>query len=361
MQPASHQNISAHNKYVIGLMSGTSLDGLDICLCRFVHTEGQWSFEIVEGITIDYSHKIKQQLINSKNFTGEQLWRFHCDYGKWIGKQVHQFMQSIKVHISLIGSHGHTVFHNPQNGYTAQIGHGAYIAAETGIPCVCDFRSGDIAHGGQGAPLVPIGDELLFSEYHFCINLGGIANISFSDNQQRVAYDICPANMAINLIANRMGFDMDKDGTIAKSGTVDNELLNSLNQIAFYKQKGAKSLGREWFEEVFEPIIKAKVLTPENTIRTIYEHIAIQISLSTNHKPTGNILVTGGGANNKFLIKLISKKCTGQVIVPSPLIVDYKEALIFGFLAILYQNKIASCLSSATGARMNSIGGCLYF
>lgn len=361
MPPSSFKDSNTNRIYAIGLMSGTSLDGLDICLCEFVQTKGKWSFEIKEGTTIDYSHQLKRELIDCKNLSGEKLWKFHCDYGTWIGKQIGQFMQSVKVPVSLIGSHGHTVFHNPQNGYTTQIGHGAYIAAETGIPCVCDFRSGDIARGGQGAPLVPIGDELLFSEYSFCLNLGGIANISFNDNQQRVAYDICPANMPINLIANQMGFDMDKDGFIGKRGITDNELLNSLNQIDYYRQKGAKSLGREWFEEVFEPIIVVNNVKPENTLRTIYEHIAIQISLSTNHKSTGTILVTGGGAKNKFLIDLISEKCTSKVIVPNPLIVEYKEALIFGFLAILYQNKTLSSLSSATGASVSSVGGCLYF
>ena len=363
MSARKSNSLPEHNLNVnaIGLMSGTSHDGLDICLCNIKFTDNHWSYSILAGETIAYSIELKQQLLCSHDLSGLDLWKLHCNYGQWVGKQVNQFIKSKNVNISVIGSHGHTVFHAPKNGFTAQIGHGAYIAAETGIPCVCDFRSGDVARGGQGAPLVPIGDELLFNEYDFCLNLGGIANVSFNGNQGRVAYDICPVNMAINMVANHLGYEMDFNGEIAKTGEVNHALLSSLNNLNYYSIEGAKSLGREWYTQVFEKQIKKFISEPNNTLRTIYEHIAIQIAASTNHKKNGSILVTGGGAKNKFLVELIAQKNSNRVTIPQPNIIDFKEALIFALLAVLYQQKTISSLASVTGAKASSIGGCLYF
>ncbi len=353
--------MQAKSIYAVGVMSGTSQDGLDMCLAKFEKTPIQWDFEIIKAVTVEYTDQTKNDLNRCKDFSGEQLWKFHCDYGKWIGQMVAHFTHELDLPIELIGSHGHTVFHNPSAAYTLQIGHGAYIAAETGIPCICDFRSGDVARGGQGAPLVPIGDSLLFPHYDFCLNLGGIANISFQRNGQRIAYDICPANMALNHLANRWGLPMDSDGHLGRKGAVNEQLIETLNRLNYYSQKGAKSLGREWFEQEFIPIINTTKLNNEDILRTIYEHVADQIAQSTQEKPNSSMLVTGGGAKNSFLMELISKKCGGNVMIPSTDIVDFKEALIFAFLAVLYKTQTISSLSSVTGASTDSIGGCLYF
>lgn len=345
----------------IGVMSGTSQDGLDLCLAQFTPSPTAWEFQINKATTIEYPLQFKQRLSDTVNYSGEELWQFHCQLGQWIGQQIKEFSQGIDTPIDIIGSHGHTIFHNPQKGYTLQIGHGAYIAAETGIPTVSDFRSGDVARGGQGAPLVPIGDELLFGQYDFCLNIGGIANISYKQNGRRVAYDICPANMALNRMANALGHEMDRDGEIGRSGKVDEILLNELNQLDFYTQQGAKSLGREWFEREFEPIIHSSPAEINDVLRTLHEHISIQIGKSIRENPNGTLLITGGGAHNKFLVELIKEKSQCQVIIPSKDIVDFKEALIFAFLAVLYQNQSITSLSSVTGATDNSIGGSLYF
>lgn len=345
----------------IGVMSGTSQDGLDLCLAKFSLSDNTWGFQIIKATTIDYPLQFKQKFSDAVRYSGEELWAFHCQFGQWIGQQVKGFTQGIDAPIDIIGSHGHTIFHKPQKGYTLQIGHGAYIAAEAGISCVSDFRSGDVARGGQGAPLVPIGDELLFSQYDFCLNIGGIANISYKHNGQRIAYDICPANMVLNHMANLLGYAMDKDGGIGRSGKVDEQLLKKLNQLDYYIQKGAKSLGREWFEQEFEPVIRSSPAETHDILRTLYEHISIQIGKSIRENPSGTLLVTGGGAHNQFLVELIKEKCGCPVIVPSKEIVDFKEALIFAFLAVLYQNQSISSLSSVTGASSNSIGGSLYF
>jgi anhydro-N-acetylmuramic acid kinase len=344
----------------IGVMSGTSLDGLDLCFAEYTIKDRKWRFKIISAKTISYPNSISEALKSSMRIDANKFQLLHASYGKWIGEQINEFIEPSD-RIDLIGSHGHTVFHNPQNGYTTQIGSGAHIAAETGIPCVCDFRSSDIARGGQGAPLVPIGDNLLFNEYDFCLNIGGIANLSYGIDDKRVAYDICAANMALNHIANKMSLEYDDNGKIGAKGQIIIPMLDELNQLDYYNQQGAKSLGREWFDENFLPIIIKNKELPEDILRTIYEHIAIQIVKSCSIKSNASILITGGGARNTFLVDLIRSKTINRVIVPDPLIVDFKEALIFGFLAVLYQLRIPSCLATVTGAKRDSVGGCMYF
>ena len=357
-QRVANQKISAT---AIGVMSGTSLDGLDLCLANFNLKEGKWSYSLKKAQTISYHDGLRDALRASMNMSGRELMTLDANYGVWIGKQVAEFTQGETDSIDLIGSHGHTVFHEPANGFSTQIGSGAHIAANAGIACVCNFRMGDVARRGQGAPLVPIGDELLFSDFDFCLNIGGIANISYREEGIRAAYDVCPVNMAANHFANILGYEYDNGGRLGEKGRISEPLLNELNSLDYYKLKGAKSLGREWFDKTFLTKTQGFDLCPEDVLRTIYEHAATKISDILVQKPHGKVLVTGGGAKNTFLINLLKGKCQAEIYLPCEQTIDFKEALIFAFLAVLYNHKINSSLGSATGAKCSSIAGSLYY
>jgi len=355
-------NNQRDNRYnAIGVMSGTSHDGLDLCFAEYSFTNRGCSYRIIKARTVEYDQPFRQSLMNAYNLSGRELAKLNAWYGVWIAKKINEFKLTINEPIDVIGSHGHTIFHDPKNGYSTQIGSGAHIAAETGIDCVCDFRSGDIARGGQGAPLVPIGDELLFPRYNICLNIGGIANLSYSTNGHRVAYDICPASMALNrLMQLHYSIPFDKDGKLGRRGNIDESLLEKLNSLDYYHNKESKSLGREWFESTFQPIVDNHNANIEDKLRTLYEHIALKISESLTIKKPNTVLVTGGGAKNGFLTALIEKKVNHQIVIPTAEIIDFKEALIFGLLAVLYLRKTPTSLASVTGASANSIGGCLY-
>lgn len=343
----------------IGCMSGTSLDGLDLVACRFT-TDQVWKFEIVKAVTIPYSHKWINKLSKAAELNALEFALLHNEFGKFIGKQVADFCSALPDTPDLVSSHGHTIFHQPHNKLTVQIGNGAHIAAFSGLPTACDFRSLDVALKGQGAPLVPIGDELLFGEYELCLNLGGIANVSFRENDERKAFDICPANMAFNHFTKELGYEYDLDGTLGRTGTVHEELLSLLNSLDFYQQTGPKSLGREWFEEEFLPLILSFQLEPNDILRTLYEHISDQLTFSVDQYPKGKILITGGGAHNVFLIELFSEKTKHKTIVPSAQIIDFKEAIIFAFLGVLRLRNEVNCLKSVTGTHHDHSGGVIY-
>ncbi|NUM51175.1 MAG: anhydro-N-acetylmuramic acid kinase [Flavobacteriales bacterium] len=351
-------SINKNKSYkIIGVMSGTSLDGLDIALCEFKNENKKWNYKIIDATTIPYSKYWKKKLADLYKKESEELLSTHSEYGFFIGKMVANFLYSRKKKADFIASHGHTIFHQPTRKFTLQIGHGACIYAAAKRPVICDFRSQDIALGGQGAPLVPIGDELLFRNYKYCLNIGGIANISFKKNGKRIAYDICAANMILNHVINSLGKEFDKDGKEGRKGKIIPSLLHSLNQLSYYQQKSPKSLAREDIEHSIFPLIKKYHKQTPHVLRTLYEHISIQIS---NHLKNGEVLVTGGGAKNIFLIELIKEKTNTQIIIPNHLLVDYKEALIFAFLGVLkFENKI-NILSSVTGSLKNHSAGLVY-
>ncbi len=339
----------------IGIMSGTSLDGLDIAAVEFLEKDGSWSFNLVGFETISYSFEWVNRLKNAPSISAEKLTELHSDYGRFIGEQVYKFMNKNPFAADLIASHGHTVFHQPDKGYTLQIGNGANIAAATNVLTVSDFRTGDVALGGQGAPLVPIGDRLLFSEYDYCLNLGGFANISYEKNGKRLAYDNCPVNFVLNHFAEKVGLAYDKNGELGRKGKVNQELLTLLNQIPFYQSTAPKSLGREWVEQEFFPLLNQFSISDTDKIRTVYEHIAQQICNAVSGK--GKILITGGGAFNSFLIERIKSLTNIEVVIPSKEIIDYKEAIIFAFLGVLRVKNQNNCLASVTGARKDNCGG----
>lgn len=340
---------------VIGLMSGTSLDGLDIAFCKFTFQK-EWQFEIIKCTTIDYSKEWKANLTEAYLLSGFELIKLHKLYGKFIGDSVNTFIQQNNIQVDLLASHGHTVFHQPDKRVTLQIGDGHEIAVKTGITTICDFRSLDVALGGQGAPLVPIGDQLLFSDYDYCLNLGGFANISFEENNTRFAYDICPANIILNHLTRKFGHDYDKNGALGLLGKTNTELLQKLNAIDYYKKSYPKTLGREWLEAEIIPIFNETDLSLHDKLRTLYEHIATQISQSISKKDS-NVLITGGGAYNKLLVNLIKQKISSKVIIPDNNLINYKEALLFALLGVLKMEGKVNCLASVTGATRDSCGG----
>lgn len=341
-------------------MSGTSLDGLDLALCVF--DQAGTSYEIVKAVTIEYSADWKNKLKTVHQASAETFAVLNFEYGKFIGEQASKFLKETHLKADAIASHGHTIFHQPQLGFSTQIGSGAAIAAYSGLTTVCDFRSLDIAFGGQGAPLVPIGDKLLFKDNAACLNIGGIANISYDDTAgNRKAYDICVANMVFNFLAEKKGLSFDKDGIIAKSGTVIAPLLEKLDQLDYYTQKGARSLGFEWFEKHFLTLINQFTKhTIDDIMATFNEHAANKIAKVLNENHLKNVLITGGGAYNKQLIDNIKNKTTAHLIIPDHTTINFKEALIFAFLGYLRLNEQINTLSSVTGAKQNSIGGAVY-
>lgn len=346
--------------YVIGVMSGTSLDGLDLAYCHFQKKKSKWDFTILEGITINYAKAFKNKLANAHLLSAIDLAALDVELGQFIGRQIINFKTKHAIQqVDLIASHGHTIFHQPHKGITVQIGSGAIIAAVTSTDTVCDFRTVDVALKGQGAPLVPIGDELLFADYDACLNLGGFANISYKQKNKRVAYDICPVNIVLNELASQLGKAYDKGGMLAAKGKVNENLLKQLNNLSFYHQKGPKSLGKEWVvENVFKLFDNYKKISISDKLATMNEHIALQIIAVLGN--TSKVLITGGGSKNNFLIKTIQQKTKAPLVLPANQLVDFKEALIFAFLGMLRVEKKNNALSSVTGAIRDSIGGCVY-
>jgi anhydro-N-acetylmuramic acid kinase len=343
-------------------MSGTSTDGLDVALCRFWQDNNQqWQYQLLTAENFKYEANLRHKMAEANKMSALALAQFEVELSRIWAKNVNQFLAQQTVKPDLIALHGHTVFHCPEEGLTLQIGKGALIAEWCDITTVCDFRSGDVALGGQGAPLVPVGDELLFGQYEACLNLGGIANISYRNNEKRIAYDIVPCNMALNLLSGTLYLDYDPQGENAEKGAVNETLLNKLNKLSFYRLTGAKSLGKEWFESQFLPLLQEAILSPEDKLRTVSVHIAAQISRKISQSKASRILVTGGGAKNNFLIQLIQKKIDSKLVIPEQVLVDYKEAIIFAFLGVLRLQGKINCLADVTGAQRDSCGGGIYF
>lgn len=342
---------------VLGMMSGTSLDGLDLALCRFSPCWDGWEYDLVKADTIDYPPEWTEKLSRAHQMAGFDLMTLHREYGKLCGSIARDYLNDEDLNIHLIASHGHTVFHEPQKGITFQMGDGNEIAAATGIPVVWDFRSADLALGGQGAPLVPVGDLLLFGEYEYCLNLGGFSNVSFDQKGKRIAFDICPVNIVLNRLASELGEAYDNKGQIASTGKIHENLLDKLNKIAYYELPAPKSLGREWLEEHFNPILDKYPIPVNDKLRTVNEHIAIQLTRAVESTHCQKILVTGGGAFNIFLISLFQEKTNHQVIIPDDSLVRFKEAIVFAFLGLMRFNGRVNCFSSVTGASSDSSSG----
>jgi anhydro-N-acetylmuramic acid kinase len=348
---------------VIGLMSGTSLDGIDLVFAKFTK-ENQYAFDILATETIEYSDLWKNKLKEAFGFSGEKLAQLDADFGIFLAEVINGFIEKNGLkNIDFVASHGQTIYHQPQLHYTTQIGNGAIISAETGLPVYCDFRKQDVALGGQGAPLVPIGDKYLFSEFEFCLNLGGFSNISFDKMTDRLAFDICPVNIVLNHYAEILGFAYDDGGKIARTGQLNKTLLAELNTLDFYIGEEPKSLGYEFVVEIIFPLINKYNLSVEDVLSTYIEHVAMQIGRVINknsHSLKDRVLVTGGGAFNQFLIERTQAFTQAELFIPSKQIINFKEAIIFAFLAVLKSQEEVNCLKSVTGAKKDHSSG-IYF
>jgi anhydro-N-acetylmuramic acid kinase len=348
-------------------MSGSSLDGLDIAFVEFLHQAGNWSFEIVAADCYDYSPEWKEKLQTATSLNALDYQLLHAAYGHYLGKEVNRFIDAnnLQYKVGLVSSHGHTTFHVPPH-MTAQLGDGAAIAAETSLPVVSDLRAVDVAFGGQGAPIVPIGEKLLLREYDCYLNLGGIANISFRRNDDYIAFDVCPANRVLNLLVSREGKAYDAGGELASQGYVNDDLLLQLNRLPYYQLAWPKSLANNFGTDEVYPLVASFKLSTNDALRTYVEHIVEQVKDAVkNSQPTtgGRLLVTGGGAFNTFLVQRLSAELGAlniEVVVPDANLVQYKEAVIMAFMGVLRWRQEYNVLSSVTGAQRNSIGGALW-
>ncbi len=344
--------------YCIGLMSGTSLDGLDICYVRF---DSDTSFEILQTEGIEYSSAMKNQLKEAYQLSAMQLCELDVQFGYYLGEQVKCFVEKFKIeHLDFVASHGQTIFHQPDKNFTLQIGNGAAISSKCQQRVICDFRTQDVILGGQGAPLVPIGDELLFNEYDACLNLGGFSNISMNRGGKRIAFDICPINIVLNHYANQLGFDYDKDGELAAKGKLNQELVDELNQLDFYQQDFPKSLGFEWVENEFLTIVEKYDLSIEDKLFTCISHMVKQLKMVFENYDINKVLITGGGVRNGFLINQLNAISSTELIIPDNDLIDFKEALIFAFLGYRRFLNQVNCLASVTGACKNHSSGVIY-
>lgn len=341
-------------------MSGTSLDGIDLALIRLKY-EKRWEFRIEVAETVAYSQKMKNMLTAAIDLEPADLHAFNITYTKYLAKVIGSFISKNKIeNLDAICSHGHTIKHEPQNGLTLQIGNLDLLSQTLNQRVVCDFRVQDVKLGGQGAPLVPIGDRLLFPEYKYCLNLGGFANISTEFNGRRIAYDVCPVNTVLNYYAQKLGMEYDREGRIAASGNLNTQLLQELDALAFYSKNPPKSLGIEWVNSQVFPLIRKYEEDIPSILNTFSRHVAKQIAGCLDNDPASEILVTGGGCFNAYLMKLIRDSTVVQVVKPSEEIINFKEALIFGLLGVLRLREEINVLSSVTGARKDHCGGKIF-
>jgi anhydro-N-acetylmuramic acid kinase len=365
----------------IGLMSGSSLDGLDIVFVELHENAGEWRFEILAADCYEYDEWWKQKLKNAITLNALDYQLLHTAYGHYLGKEVNRFIETNNLYynVGLVASHGHTTFHEPSQKMTAQLGDGAAIAMQTKLPVVSDLRAMDIAFGGQGAPIVPIGEKHLFKNFDMCLNLGGIANISFNKGDQYIAYDVCPANRVLNMIAAKVNKEYDAGGEMAALGNVHEDLLEKLNRLDYYQQPFPKSLANNFGTDEVYPLIQSFDLPHNNELRTCVEHIVQQVKKAIEGSQKSKVksqkseikseirnqklLVTGGGAFNTFLVRRLKNELQSlniEVLIPEENIIKYKEALIMALIGVLRWRQEYNVLASVTGAERDSIGGAVW-
>lgn len=350
---------------VLGLMSGTSLDGLDLAYCHFWQEGNSWAFEIKSAKTVPYHSSLRSKLHDAIDYSVTDLLALDHQYGDFLGKESKTFIDEEELDLDFIASHGHTVHHRPDLNFTRQIGSGQQLSIRSGYKVICDFRSKDIALGGQGAPLVPIGDQAFFSNYSFCLNLGGISNVSFEQDGKRIAYDIGIANMLLNYICRKVGKEYDSGGSLARSGNLNEDLLDKLNSLDYYKRSIPKSTGYEWFQQKIVPLVEASPLEAADLLNTAVHHITEQICVQLklhSGKDSKTVLITGGGAFNNFLIEVLTAKLSPQikVIIPSAELISFKEALVFAYMGLMRILGEVNVLSSVTGASKDSCSGSVF-
>ena len=345
------------NYTALGIMSGSSLDGVDLAYCTFERENKKWSYQIIHAETIPYREEWKIILSGLPLKSAVELVENDISFGIFLAEAVNNFIDEHGIEPDLIASHGHTIFHEPARGFTFQLGHGQTIAQFTGLKTVNDFRIKDIQLGGQGAPLVPIGDALLFADFEFCLNIGGIANISYDFDGNRMAFDVCPANQLLNHLSRQLGKPFDENGRFAQLGKLNQQLFEKLNSDPYFRNKSPKSLSNQFVQSVFTEALEESDTSVEDKLYTVVKHIAFQVNEAVKYFPGGKILITGGGAYNQFLIDAISMETKNEIVIPDKVIVDFKEALIFAFMGVLRDLGEFNCLASATGASSDSCTG----
>jgi len=343
---------------VLGVMSGTSLDGVDLALCYF-DIQKNITYKMPLAKTIAYSTYWRSRLLRAVDFSSKELVLLDLEYTKYLGDIIKTFIADNNIKdLDAVCSHGHTVLHRPDQGVTLQIGNLEQISKNIQQTVVCDFRVQDLLFGGQGAPLVPLGDRLLFSQYDYCLNLGGFANISKVSSGVSVAYDICPVNVVMNHYAQKLAMPYDSGGELAKSGEILPTILKQLDALSYYRQHPPKSLGVEWVYKELMPILKASKAKEEDVLRTCVAHFASQIVQQLN--PGSSVLVTGGGGYNRFLLEQIQASIDVTLVLPNKTLIEFKEALIFGLLGVLKLRDEVNCLSSVTGASKDHSSGVVF-
>ena len=347
--------------HCIGVMSGTSLDGIDLAAIHFNINNGTWSYNIHQAETVAYTKQWVADLKNAINLNATELLEINEKYTFYLGEIINDFISKNQLQsIDAVCSHGHTILHQPQNGYTLQIGNLPKIAQIVNQKIVCDFRVQDVKLGGQGAPLVPIGDRILFSEYDYCLNLGGFSNCSFELKNNRIAFDISPVNTVLNFYANQLDLDFDDEGKISRSGKINNALFTELNNLDYYKKTHPKSLGFEFVKDTVLPLIEKYKIATADIMNTFTEHIAYQTQVALPIKK-GKLLVTGGGAYNNFLIERMQFHLPKmEIIIPDNKTLEFKEALIFALLGVLKLRSENNVLSSVTGALKDHSSGIIF-
>ncbi len=346
-------------KNIIGLMSGTSCDGLDIVYCQFEFIHGSYQYKLLERDFVGYTAEFVKKLQGAIHLPSGELMAFHHEFGDYLGEQVAIFVDKFAIsNVDWVASHGHTVLHRPAEGYTFQIGRGENIVNKGGIPVICDFRVQDVVLGGQGAPLVPVGDHYLFSEYDACLNLGGFANVSLLRERKRVAFDISPFNILLNPLAEKLGRPYDEAGIFASQGSVDLAMLDKLNEFDYYNFSGPKSLALEDVMDFFNPVLSASSISEKDKLNTLLVHYVQRIIDALPKK--GKVLITGGGAKNVYFMNLLKEKYTGEVVLPAMDLIDFKEAIVFAFLGYLKCMNKVNIFSTVTGASKDHSAGCIF-
>ncbi|MEM9719780.1 MAG: anhydro-N-acetylmuramic acid kinase [Bacteroidota bacterium] len=349
----------------VGVMSGTSLDGVDLVAAEFSWTEKEiYQYSILSSRSIPYSDQWVSRLANLIDQSGEIFAKTHVYYGHFLGATIRNFIKEENISPDFVGSHGHTIFHQPEKNFTAQIGDGETVVSYLTCPYVTNFRNKDVALGGQGAPLVPLGEKYLFPGRHLFLNLGGFCNLAV----EGLAYDVSSCNGVLNYLVQQIYPELpfDDKGNLAASGNFSEALFTELEALPFYQAAAPKSLGWEWVIEEVLPIVNRSELPIQDKLHTFCHHVANQIfqSLRALNRQNESILISGGGTHNEFLISLIAERLsTLDIHIEKPVddsFIDFKEALIFSFLALRTLTGKPTILPSATGASEAGITGSIH-
>lgn len=348
-------------------MSGSSLDGLDIGIIDIIKKGNELSYEVIRCDTIEYSTEWKKSLTSLPNASAKELANNDMAYSRYMSELIRSFLKE-EDQIDYVSLHGHTLFHEPENGFTYQLGNGGVLSARLGLPVVCDFRSKDIGLGGKGTPLAPIVDSYFYNEYEVLINLGGICNLTFLSKKETIAWDVCPCNQLLNFLSEKMNLAYDKDGLIARNGKLNLDFLNILEKNPYYSEKYPKSLDNQYIKQNIIRELDSYTIPLEDQLHTTCIFVARQIKAAIQMAVKSlevawpeKILITGGSAHNAFLIQCIKEHCAPSVVsIPDETIINYKEIILMALCAYLRVNNQENTLSEVTGSSRNSIGGAIY-